>query len=294
MRTTRWVAAAIVVDVVAGVGAAIALQPPAPVSVDHAVAKFRTQLAASAHPATTRHPIRAAADSKALPATTVTKTVPVVPQIQPSTTTAPAGLVTAQPGVYVYDTTGQEQVNKPSKTTHKYPRSTTLTASGSACDAHLAWQPIEGRNLEIAGCYDKGAFRLTGIATTQTFFGYRTRSVYACPGSNVVVPARPTPGTRWTFDCDAARTHASIDVSVIGNETRSVTGQAVPTWHVRFDVHLSGATRGTQIFDFWFAARDALPIAITSVTDVDEDTSFGTVHYAESFALSLAELAPRT
>lgn len=291
MNTARWFAAAIVLELGLGIGAAVLLQPPASITVDQAVSKFRAHSATATH-TTTHHPLRTAGESTKV-ATTSTTAVRT-PSVTSPKRAAPAGLVTAQPGVYVYDTTGQEQVNKPDKTTHTYPHRSTVTASGSPCDASLLWQPIEGRSLEITGCYDQGAFRVTGMSTTQTFFGYRTSSVYTCPGKNIAMPASPKADSSWHFACDAARSHAAIAVTVVGTEARTVENTTLQTWHVRFDTDLTGATRGTESYDFWFSSRDALPIAINSATDVMQDTSFGSVHYVESFALSLAQLHPHT
>ena len=297
MNTARWIGAAVVLEFGLGIGAAVLLQPPAPITVGQAVSAFRAHSATAK--ITTHHPIRTIAESSEVPTGTTAVRTPSATsakEVVPVAGTAPValGLVTAQPGVYVYDTTGQEQVDQPNKTTHTYPHSTTVTASGSPCDASLLWQPIEGRSLEITGCYDHGAFRVTGMSTTQTFFGYRTRAVYTCPGKNIAMPAAPKADTSWHFACDSARSHAAIAVTVIGTEARTVENTTLQTWHVRFDTNLTGATRGTENYDFWFSSRDALPIAINSATDVMQDTSFGSVHYVESFALALAQLHPHT
>lgn len=206
----------------------------------------------------------------------------------------PVGLLTPREGVYSYATNGEEQVNRPSKTTHTYPSVSAGTVAGSTCDAHFTWQPIEGRRLDFGGCYDHGAFRLSSMTTTQTFFGYRNTLSYKCAGENVAMPAQPKAGARWSFPCKSDKTQADVKMNVLEPVTRVIGGVKVATWHVRFAAVIAGGTRGTIGFDFWFAARDALPIAIDSATDVVEDTPFGAVHYVEAFSLALARLQPQT
>jgi hypothetical protein len=79
---------------------------------------------------------------------------------------------------------------------------------------------------------------------------------------------------------------------VVGSDTITIAGVAVPAIHVIVEETVSGATSGVRRSDNWFAADSALLLRRVASVEGDSSTAAGRVHYSERVTLQLTSLTP--
>lgn len=262
-RRLLWGVAAVVVVLAVGVGIAyVVLRDPAkPVTVDEARERFRDGGEATA-----------AGDGDAPPA-----------------------------GVYVYATSGYEQVDALTGSRHDYPEETTVTLSPTddGC-LRQRWEPLQQRWDEDVLCpADGGAWERPESTLFHSFFNQDETRAYECTGDPYVPPPDAEPGTTFSWTCDSpgsehsGNSHEDGTGEVVGVEQVEVEGVERDALHVRYETTVSGDSTGAGELDVWYAL-DRWPLVLRQVREGGNasETMIGTVNYDESYELVLTAWDP--
>lgn len=310
MRAQRWSRALWRVRWVIGAAAAAELALAAcvatfatrasPVGVDEAVARFRARVAPAGEavpggaPPPTLAPPRAAAGSTTTPGPAPRAVAGTGPA---ATTSQPPPQHTADPGplaegVYVYDTTGYEELDV-GGARHDYPAQTTITVTRVGCGLRLRWQPLRERWDERDVCPSPEGERLVAFRSHHEFFGRTDDRDFACEPGALARPARPTPGTTWSNRCRAGETLATTTGRIVGPEVVDVGGEKVEVVHFVLESRIEGDGTGTARSEVWAVWETGLVVRQSTTVDSAQRAPVGTVGYRERFELRLQSLTPR-
>ena len=264
-----------------------------PVSVDTAIARYRATTAT------------VAADT--LPSTSVaTEAAPGQPQasdaraaVQTDTPTAgTAGDVgvargpTPAPGVYVYDTSGFEDVSALGGARHDYPKQSTITITDNGCGVDIKWAPLEQRWDRWSTC-SIGAQELTlsAYTTHHEFFGQTEERTYPCQNVDVR-PSSDVAGTTTAGTCKRPTEFVNATTTVVGPASVMVKGVAVDAIQIHIEQQISGDTNGSQITDLWLRPSDGLLMRYEAIVDADGKSVIGPTHFHEEDHLTISDLSP--
>ena len=279
-------------------------------SADEAVAGFRASTATTA-PATASGPTSTTAPAPGAPTTAVTAgqtteaAVAPDPASSPSTTVAPAAVPAAAPagapaappfpaeGVYIYDTTGFEEIDAFGGSRHDYPAQTSIVHRREGCGSTETWQPFQDRRDVRQLCAEPGRHRLAFFDATRSFFGQTdTRRLECDEGASAFV-AGARPGDVFEFRCVQEGADAANRLEILGVETVVVGGQAVEAVHSRATSQVTGGASGSSKIESWVHPETGLTLKRISVLDGSEDGPAGKVSYHEEYTLVLQSLEPR-
>jgi hypothetical protein len=200
--------------------------------------------------------------------------------------TGTAGDAPGEPGIYVYDTAGFEEVDALGGARHDYPAATYLVIEEGPCGPVVRWQALDERWDEWEHCGPDLA--VSSSRGYHEWFQIPDLATSIC--SSQVFPRSGE--TAWTSEC-VDETTTSIDhVTVVGMETLVIGGQEVMTLHLRILGTTEGSTIGETTTDVW-----RLPGTTLVVRKVVDDASanasrIGDIHYVEQVTLELRSLVP--
>jgi hypothetical protein len=215
---------------------------------------------------------------------------------------APAGGGDAPPaGVYVYATTGYEQVDALTGSRHDYPEETTgtLTAAEGGC-LRWRWEPLRQRWDEELLCpADGGAWARPETALFHSFFNQDETRAYECTGDPYVPPPDAEPGTTFAWTCDSPGSEHSGDShedgtgEVVGVESVEVDGVERDALRVHYETAVSGDSTGGGELEVWYSL-DRWPLVLRQVREGGNasETVIGTVNYEEAYELMLTAWDP--
>jgi hypothetical protein len=203
--------------------------------------------------------------------------------------TPPAGLV---PGVYVYETTGSEEIDALGGATHEYPSRTTITVTRGGCGWRLRWVALQSRSTTWERCHTAKGEVLRSAFETHRFYGNTEHTDYRC-ATTLERPAGDVPGKTWPFRCTTAGTTQQGTGRVVGRGVLAVGGARVPVVHVRWETTLAGKTTGTSEQDEWLDRATGLPVRLVMTSRTTTGSLIGDVHYQEHVDLRLRSLSPR-
>ena len=194
-------------------------------------------------------------------------------------------------GVYVYSTSGSEEVDALLSPSHDYPANTVMSVAGTPCGWTERWAPLEGRTTERELCASGDGVRLASYREVHTFLANVDERDYVCDATALLLPLKPEAGRSWTFTCDAGHTTERWTGRVVGRERHPLTepDRAV---HLRFDTSLSGRTTGTAIKELWLRESDLLVVRERVRNESATDTVIGDVNYLERYTLELDSTMP--
>ncbi|MGI9051748.1 MAG: hypothetical protein ACR2HQ_03715 [Ilumatobacteraceae bacterium] len=175
------------------------------------------------------------------------------PTAEPAVSTSDPVLPT--PGVYLYDTVGDERVDAIGGSVHDHPATTTITLSIDGDCVATRWDALDQRWDQAQYCRTASGWERTAMTAFHSFFHQ--------------------------------------DGTVVGIESVQVDGRSVDSLHVHDEVAISGNSTGQQVIDRWYS-RDA-PLLLTKGVRTGSatlETAIGAVHYDERFELALTSLQP--
>ena len=288
------VAAIVVLAIAQALGVMTVLRRVDPVSVDDAVARFR-HTAQSSDAAPALRPTAAAAATPADATSPRAVTAAAAPQAAARiasgapTASAPRPATVPPAGVYVYRTSGFEELGIPGS--HRaYPDVTTITVTPTPCGADLRWDAFQQRWDRWQTCSPDARVELQQFTTYHEFFNQVDRRDYTCgPDADLRPAAASTTGT-----CRDGAAAVELRATIVGIEKVTVDNDVVDAVHVRLDEKLTGPTAGTRTSDSWYRSTDGLLLHRTGTTDVVSDTAVGHTTYTEHVELLLTSLDPRT
>lgn len=220
-----------------------------------------------------------------------------------TTTSAPEGLRgRPRPGVYRYRGEGTDSLSLPPLSQSQGP---SLPGTVELLDddcwrfridySSNHWQswvycPRAAGLMETGGqTWQRWMLGPTAMTATATF---RCRDTPA-------LPARRAPGRTWQASCRGSNDRIDGEVvnvgpyRFVGHEVLRIGGEAVEAAHFHRSRDLTGAQKGTERGDVWFATADGLPLRNRRRIELRTDTPVGTSTYTEVGTFELTSMRPR-
>ena len=197
-----------------------------------------------------------------------------------------------EPGLYVYRTSGHEEIDALGGARHDYPPETFLTIQPGGCGIIHRWTAIEERYDELELCETAGGLSVGAYDAYHRWFGQADLQEFSCGPADAV--AIPFDGSgSWTYRCaNDARTEIWT-VEVTGTESLPVAGTDAPAVRVRVVSSLTGDSIGTSETETWYLEGTSLVLKrVVSRTSINESL-VGDVTYTEQYEIELVSLLPR-
>lgn len=290
-----WIQALIAILVLSTAAFVLALRDQStPIPVRTAIDRFREQTATNATTSTLtptpRNDRVASIDLRRVEPTTTSalSTTTSTPSTTMLTRSESAGHPLPKPGVYVYRTTGGDEVDVLGGSRHRYPDTTTVTVvqNSDGC-ARAQWDALKERWEWWDLCRRNSGILEPRLAVYHEFFSRSDTTNFTCDAQAWVVPARPTSG--WTFECNAPNQRSVLTATTIDDHS---TILGVSALHVHLEATISGTIEGTFVQDNWLDPTNGLILRrITSVRSTS-DTPLGRTHYREDYTIELTSLTP--
>jgi hypothetical protein len=208
------------------------------------------------------------------------------------TAVAPKGRPLPAEGVYVYATTGGDDVDVLGGSRHQYPDETTVTVRHNSCGFVERWDALDERWDERESCRTAAGDELHSTTSHHEFFGKGDTRTLRCSG--LTYPAGAEPGDAWTLRCASASTSAVIQMSAVAWENVDVAGTAVRTLHVHAVEKISGDQVGSGVRDVWGSRETGIVIRERSeMTSYSNQPVFGRTRYHEAYEVKLRSLEAR-
>lgn len=290
MTRRRGIIAIVVAVVVLGgaVGTVYLKGGSTTVSVDEAVGRFRKPSEKEAKAHTGR------AETTANESDEPQRTETTAPAAAPTTETpAQSSRPLPAQGVYVYNTTGHDEVDVFGGNRHDYPSETTITVKHAGCGVTERWDALEERWDERESCPTPEGDRLRRFTSHHEFFQHADSRTLRCDG--FTFPEGAAPGDTWQSTCNNDTTKSVTTLRAVGYETVDVDGQPVEALHVRADTKLSGEQNGESHRDVWGSRQHGIVLRERAMVDSRSvQPVLGEVRYQESYEIKLRSLEPRT
>ncbi len=195
------------------------------------------------------------------------------------------------PGVYVYDTVGDEHVDALGGATHGYPERTTMTITTTDCGYRVRWDVFQERFDELDLCLTADGESIAASRQHREFFGITNDRTYRCDESTTIRAEPSVSGDVRSTTCWAGEASAGMRVTVIGPDTITVGGQPVDALKVRLESELAGDVRGQSLLDYWIDDT-GLVLRRESKVTTDADSPLGVTKYDETYTVQLVSLVP--
>ena len=257
-----------------------------PVGAGSAVQRFR-----KLRPIELREDRTGSTRSAAAPGSSDTRAVRPKVEAEVATTTGVRPL--PKEGVYVYATTGGDEVDVLGGSRHEYPAETTVTISHAGCGLVERWDALEERWDERESCRAPGGDTLKRTTSFHEFYGRADERTLRCEGYTFA--ASFGPGSKWSSRCASDDTTVDLSLEAIGWEDVDVGGRSVRTLHVRVTGQLSGDQEGSVVRDVWGSGETGIAVRERStLTSYSNQPVFGRTRYHESYDIRLKSLEPKT
>jgi hypothetical protein len=183
-------------------------------------------------------------------------------QLLPRDSATPLAVAGARPGIFVYDTTGFEQVDAFGGARHDYPARTTIAVrrAEGGCSV-FRWRPLAERFYEWKLC----GRQLRRFTELHRFFGRDDRRTYRCDDESSLERG-------WS--CTAQGTTETARVVSSGRS------------HVLLRTELTGETTGSGTRELWLRP-DGVPRRLVVENESTTPSFLGDVHYRERYELRL-------
>ena len=208
---------------------------------------------------------------------------------------------TPAPGLYRYEGRGTEESSLPPMTEQQGPKmpATVVVQPDGCWVLQIDLNTQHWQNWTY--CRDQGSLteKQSTVFTRRKIgtLDIENTSSFPCEPAVVLLAAADGPGTERRRSCTGRGTYVPDEtringlMTIVGEETVMVGGQAVPTQHVRHELTLSGAQTGTETTDLWFAT-DGMLVRRQYKIAVDTESPIGPVHYDEDSEITLQAMAP--
>lgn len=307
-RLARW---ALVVAVAANFSAAVGVlvvrgqDEATSLGVGSAVEEYRRTATLPAIPGAAAEPAQQAATSLGTPVVQATTTSSPPAGSPPSDTgavssttastapTAPPVSRAPEPGVYVYDTSGYEEVDALGGARHDYPAETTITYTPSECGTLERWAPLTQRADSRLLCPAAAGDALQWFRTEREFFGQTVDFRFDCPANSIVRPTVPTPGKQISFTCRSENNDVSTaSVTVHDPVPLTIADQTITAMHVELQSTSRGEGQARTAVDMLLHPETGLVLSRTVATDAQAPSAAGTASYTERYTIQIRSLEP--
>ncbi len=199
-------------------------------------------------------------------------------------------------GVYVYDTSGWEEVESAGIAgRRRYPDETTVTVRHTACGHRQRWDPLEEHWTEAEICLASRGDLLHSYTTYIEYLNYGERKEFRCHEGTLSRPLPSAPrGMSWKGRCVSSADTADFTGTVLGIEVIEVEGSPIKTIRYETEARISGEDQGLSRTHTWTIPNSGLVVRRRSSNSGESDRSpFGRVRYREEYEIELLSLEPR-
>jgi len=197
------------------------------------------------------------------------------------------------PGVYVYETVGEESIDALGGSTHTYPDRTTMSITLTDCGYRVRWDVFRERFDELDLCMIPGGETVAATRQYREFFGFGNDRTYQCDADAIVRAEPPTFDDTRSTPCWADASEAEIRVTVVGREPIGVGGEEVDALHILLETTLEGDVRGGSRLNYWADPETGLIFRRETSVSTDADSPLGVTHYDEDYTVQLLSLTPQ-
>lgn len=197
------------------------------------------------------------------------------------------------PGVYEYETEGEERIDALGGATHTYPALTTMTYTSTDCGYRTRWDVFEERFDELDLCIPPEGETVDTSRQYREFFGFAQDQTLRCDRDVLVRTEPPILGETRTTPCTSDGTKAEMNVTVVGVEPVEVGGEPIDALHIRLETVLTGSVRGTSELDYWADPVTGLVFRQETTVKSEADSPLGPTHYDEHYTVHLVSRTPR-
>lgn len=195
-------------------------------------------------------------------------------------------------GVYVYETTGHERVNRLG-IRRAYPAVTTRTVRAFSCGYEERVRIFREHTETYTVCPEGTDVRDTAFGTALSYYFVTSRASLDCGRGGTRVGAGLVPGTTATYECSGEGVSATVNVTYHGPHVVAVEGSYVPCRRVTVTTLLRGSTAGGANRALCTDERTGLVLAEKrSVGIVTRDRFVGRVTYTEEAEFRIRSLVP--
>lgn len=221
----------------------------------------------------------------------------------PTGSTLPAEQAVLRPpqGVYVYEGSGTDRIDKPPREQAQGPTMpAAVTHEADGCwTFRIDYSTNHWQSWRY--CPRDGGLDEAGGQTFQRWdfgaFANETTSTFECDAPTI--RADQQIDDEWTQSCSGSST--GVDGTTVsegpyrfvGTETLDIGGERVSAHHYHRDRTTSGNQDGSESADVWFSAETGMPLRNSRRIDAVSDTVIGEVGYTEEAQFELTTLTPR-
>lgn len=214
----------------------------------------------------------------------------------PSTAGVPTGEFVVgeapgEPGLYVYATSGFEEIDALGGARHDYPAETFVTLQPGGCGVTLRWTALEERWDELELCSTDGGKSISLYDTYHGWFGQSDLQQFTCGPPDAVAIPEVESGS-WSYECSTDERTELWEVEVISVESLLIDGETVDAVHVRVTSTLSGASIGASESDTWYLRGTSLILRRVASRSSTNESLIGDVNYSETYEINLSSLQP--
>lgn len=191
------------------------------------------------------------------------------------------------PGIYLYETSGFEEVDALGGARHDYPAETYFVIEDGPCGPVTRWQALTERWEEWEHCGPDLA--VTTDTSYHEWFSIPDTGVASCSEEAIF----PPPGvTTWTSVCVREGGRILRTSTLVGTETLVIDGVEVETIHIRTTEVTEGRTVGASTIETW--RLPGTPLVVRRQTEESSDTTsrIGDIHYVEQATMQVRSLYP--
>ncbi len=219
-----------------------------------------------------------------------------------STLPAEARVLRPPQGVYVYEGTGTDRLDKPPKSQTQGPTmpATVSHEAGGCWTFRIDYNTNHWQSWRY--CPSDGGLDEAGGQGFQRWdfgaFANETTSTFTCDDAPTI-KAEQEPGDEWNQRCEGTST--GVDGTTItegpyrfeGTETLTIGGEEVEALRYHRERTTSGNQDGSESTDVWFSADTGMPLRNIRTIEAVSDSVIGEVRYTEDARFELTSLTPR-
>jgi hypothetical protein len=206
---------------------------------------------------------------------------------------APDPYVLPEEGVYIYRTTGGEQVSV-FGAKHDYPSRTYSTVRhAGGCRWEQRNDVIEEHTDVRKVCSKRDELLQVAQARYVTFFGQREGDELACEPWASFHGLEDAKGATSSSVCRGDDGEAHLTRTFVGMEPMVIEGEIVQAVRVHLDGTITGTHEGTSTDDLWLSRRTGLPLRWDRTVDIVSSAYGADVRYTEDASFTIESLDPQ-
>jgi type II secretory pathway pseudopilin PulG len=196
-------------------------------------------------------------------------------------------------GVYRYATSGSEHLSFGGISRSFPPTSEMIVTNNAGCST-MKWEPIEQHIEGLVVCPSgHGSLSVRSASSFEDIAGSATTSTITCPAGAYYLPPTSTIGHRWQVTCHSPGDTVRFSGQIMSPSLVDVGKTSIPAAHVRIVFSFSGSESGLNPNDYWVSAHNGLVLRQSETVNVSQKAGpLGSVHYAETMAISLKATSP--